>query len=60
MDKPRDNTRRSESRQAAVLVRMSHAEREALHKVAQERGTNLTDLLLHGVADLLPRELQDA
>jgi len=36
---------RSEARAAAVLVRMSHDEREALRAAAERRGTTPTELL---------------
>jgi hypothetical protein len=41
----RDSDRRSEDRQAAVILRMSRREREALNRLARRRGTTVSDLL---------------
>jgi hypothetical protein len=60
MNEKTDTQRRSESRRAGVLVRMSHEEREALHAVAAARGTAVSDLLREAVAPYLEPELQDA
>lgn len=49
-----DLDRRSEDRRAQIVVRMSHAEREALHRVARREGTTINDLVRERVADLLP------
>lgn len=50
--------KRRPSRQAAVVVRMSKDEREALHRIAAARGTNVTALLLSKVQSDLRRELK--
>jgi hypothetical protein len=45
---------RSLDRSAAVVVRMSRAERDALNAAAQAHGVTVTDLMRDRVADLLP------
>ena len=55
--KPYGAKRRS-SRQAAVLVRMSQEEREALHRIAARNGTNVNVWLLQKVAPDLRREMR--
>ena len=50
--------KRRPSRQAAVVVRMSKDERDALHRIAAARGTNVNALLLSKVQTDLRRELQ--
>jgi hypothetical protein len=60
MSEKTDAQRRSEARQAAVLVRMSFQEREALFAAAAERGVTLTGLLREAVAPYLDKELQEA
>lgn len=54
----RDTDRRSEDRQAAVLLRMSRREREALHRLAHRRGTTVSDLLRNLLREHEP-ELQE-
>jgi hypothetical protein len=48
-----DLDRRSEDRRAQIVVRMSHAERETLHRVAEAEGTTITDLVRDRMADLI-------
>lgn len=48
-----DLDRRSEDRRTQIVVRMSKAEREALHRVAESEGTTITDLVRDRVADLI-------
>lgn len=49
----RDALRRSEARRAVVRVRMSPAERDALTRAAQARGTSVTDLVHEALAPVL-------
>lgn len=49
----RDAMRRSEARRAVVRVRMSEAERDALARVAQARGTSITDVMHEALAPVL-------
>lgn len=56
MSKQGDAQRRSPSRQAQVLVRMSVEERQELQSLAAARGTAVNDVVLA----LIARELQDA
>ncbi len=49
----RDAMRRSEARRAVVRVRMSEAERDALTRAAQARGTSITDLMHEALAPIL-------
>jgi len=48
-----DMSRRSADRQAQIIVRMSPAEKDALHAAAEENGTTVTELVRERVADLI-------
>ena len=58
----RDADRRSPERRAEVKVRMSRAQREALHRIAAARGETVAGLLLALVTEVVPEaeNLQDA
>jgi uncharacterized protein (DUF1778 family) len=49
-------TRYSEARSAAVIVRMSLAERDALRQAAEARGASINDLLLDRVREITAQE----
>lgn len=51
-----DLDRRSVHRRTQIVVRMSKAEREALHVAAKRQGTTINDLVRERMADLLPTQ----
>lgn len=51
--KVRKALHRSEGRSAALVLRMSAAQREAVHKAAAKRGTTANDLVLAALAPVI-------
>lgn len=53
-------TKRRPNRQSAIVVRMSREERDALHRLAGRRGTNVTAYVLSKIERDLRQELGSA